>query len=54
MCSYNYVLFGKFGEIELKIFLIRYDNEHDIKSDERYNAWLRRYHPKEKMRSLKR
>ena len=43
------VLLGEFSEAELKRFSIRYENGYDIKSDERYNAWLRRYHPKEKL-----
>ena len=41
-------LLGEFSEAELKRFSIRYENGYDIKSDERYNAWLRRYHPTEK------
>ena len=40
---------GEFSEAELKRFSIRYDNGYNIKSDKRYNAWLRRYHPKENM-----
>ena len=41
-------LLGEFSEAELRRFLIRYENGYDIKSDERYNAWLKRYHPTEK------
>ena len=41
-------LLGEFSEAELKRFSIRYENGYNIKSDERYNAWLRRYHPTEK------
>ena len=41
-------LLGEFSEAELKRFSIRYENGYDIKSDERYNAWLRRYYPTEK------
>ena len=41
-------LLGEFSEAELKRFSIRYENGYDIKSDERNNAWLRRYHPTEK------
>ena len=41
-------LLGEFSEAELKRFSIRYENGYDIKSDERYNAWLRRYHQMEK------
>lgn len=43
------VLLGEFSEKELKRFSIRYESGYDIKSDKRYNAWLRRYHPKEKL-----
>ena len=43
------VLLGEFSEAELKRFSIRYENGYDIKLDERYNTWLRRYHPKEKL-----
>ena len=42
-------LLGEFSEVGLKRFSIRYENGYDIKSDERYNAWLRIYHPKEKL-----
>ena len=26
-------------------FSTRYENDYDLTSDERYNAWLKEYHP---------
>ena len=43
------ILLGEFNEAKLKRFSIRYDTGYDIKSEKHYNAWLRRYHPKENM-----
>lgn len=35
-----------FSESEFSKFSQRYENGYDITTDERYNAWLRAYHPK--------
>ena len=32
---------------EVKKFSLRYENNYDITTDERYNAWLEMYHPSE-------
>lgn len=36
---------ANFTEQEMKKFTTRYENGYDLKSDERYNLWLKVYHP---------
>ena len=35
-----------FTEEEVKKFKRRYENNYDLQGDHRYNAWLKKYHPK--------
>ena len=37
---------SNFSLQEIKKFKRRYENNYDLQDDHRYNAWLRRYHPK--------
>lgn len=36
-----------FSKQEISKFATRYDNGYDLTSDERYNAWLKEYHPED-------